>query len=113
MNSESLPLEVDCQTVNAKLQAGEDFLLLDCREPDEHQIAHIPAATLLPMSELMDRAGELEPHRHLPIVEHCHRGGRSMQVALWLRQQGFPQSQSMAGGIDQWAELIDPTVARY
>lgn len=109
----SLPWEVDCRSVKAKLDAGEKFLLLDCREKNEYEIAKIAGATLLPMSELTTRVGEIEAYREQPIVVHCHHGGRSMRVAQWLRQNGFTQAQSMAGGIHQWAEEIEPGLAKY
>lgn len=107
------PLEIDCRSVKNKLDGGDEFLLLDCRERDEHQRVNIAAARLLPMSEIQDRLSELEPFRHAPIVVHCHHGGRSLKVAAWLRQQGFPHAKSMAGGIDQWAVEIDTALARY
>lgn len=109
----TLPLEVDCQTVKARLDAGDDFLLLDCREQDEYALVRIDQATLLPMSQLLARAAELEPHRRRAIVVLCHLGGRSLRVTQWLRQQGFTRAQSMAGGIDQWALDISPGMARY
>jgi rhodanese-related sulfurtransferase len=108
-----LPLEIDCRTTKNKLDAGGDFLLLDCREPDEYATVRIEGAKLVPMSELADRVSELEPFRNHPIVVHCHHGGRSLRVARWLREQGYPQVQSMAGGIDQWAVEIDPKLPRY
>ncbi len=108
-----LPLEIDCQMVKQKLDAGENLLLIDCREADEHAAANIPAAKLLPMSEIADRLGELDPHRADAIIVHCHMGGRSLRVAGWLRDQGFPLAQSLAGGIDAWSQEIDPTVPRY
>jgi rhodanese-related sulfurtransferase len=46
-------------------------------------------------------------------VVHCHHGGRSLRVAHWLREQGFANAQSMAGGIDRWSQEIDPSVPRY
>ncbi len=107
------PLEIDCLGVKRKLDAGEEFLLVDCRERDEHQLVHLPAARLLPLSELAERVHELEPHRNREIVIHCHHGGRSMKMTVWLRQQGFGNARSMAGGIDEWAEKIDPTLPRY
>ncbi len=110
----SLPsLEIDCRAVQQKLTAGEDFLLLDCREADEYAVAKIAQGKLIPMSEITERLGEIEPYRQRPIVVYCHVGGRSLRVALWLREQGFSQSQSMAGGIEQWSEEIDPAVPRY
>jgi rhodanese-related sulfurtransferase len=113
MSPKSTPLEIDCQAVENKLAAGGDFVLIDCREPDEYDIVHIEGAKLLPMSELMARVAELEPYRKHEMAIHCHHGGRSKQVAQWLRGQGFDQAQSMAGGIDQWARDIDPALSRY
>jgi rhodanese-related sulfurtransferase len=110
---DSLPVEVAPIEVKEMLDSKADFLLLDCREADEHAAVHIGQAMLLPMSELAGRVSELEPHRQRRIVVHCHRGGRSLRVANWLRQQGFAGAQSMAGGIDQWAVEIDPTLPRY
>jgi rhodanese-related sulfurtransferase len=107
------PLEIDVRTVAAKLSAAEKFLLLDCREPDEYNRVHIAGALLLPMSELDQRVGELASHRDREIVVHCHHGGRSLRVTRWLREQGFPNVQSMAGGIDAWSLEIDPSLPRY
>jgi rhodanese-related sulfurtransferase len=109
----SLPWEVDVRAVDAMRRAQEPFLLLDCREPDEHATAQIVGAELIPMSELAERIGELAERQQDRIVVHCHHGGRSLRVARWLRNQGFDRVQSMAGGIDQWSQEIDPNVPRY
>jgi rhodanese-related sulfurtransferase len=111
--SESIPLEIDCRATADRLRRGEKLLLLDCREQDEYAVAHIDGALLIPIGQLRARLAELEPYRALPLVVHCHHGGRSLRAALWLRGQGFDQAQSMAGGIDQWAVEIDPGLARY
>ncbi|MBS0265467.1 MAG: rhodanese-like domain-containing protein [Planctomycetes bacterium] len=108
-----IPLEIDCQTVKSMLDTGADFLFVDCREADEYQRAHIATAQLVPMSAIQERLGELEPHRNREIVVHCHHGGRSLRVTNWLRGQGFENVKSMAGGIDQWSQQIDPSVPRY
>jgi rhodanese-related sulfurtransferase len=108
---EHLPIEVSCQDVRDLQQ--EKFLLLDCREPDEHAAAAISGSLLIPMSELRDRVAELNPHRDARIIVHCHHGARSLRVAAFLRQQGFSHAQSMAGGIDEWSLTIDPSVPRY
>jgi len=107
------PLEIDCPTVKARLDAGDEFVLIDCREPNEYETAHIEGAVLLPMSEIQDRVDELEPHREQDIIIHCHHGGRSLHVAMWMREQGFDRVQSMVGGIDDWSQQIDPSVPRY
>ncbi len=108
-----LPLETDIQTVKQLLDDSADFLLLDSREQNEYDVAKIEGASLLPMSEIQQRVGELQEKKDEHIVVHCHHGGRSLQVAQWLQQQGFSKVQSMAGGIDQWSLQIDDTVKRY
>lgn len=115
MNSvpDTYPLEIDVRSVKSLLDAQDDFLLLDCREPDEHELVHIAGAKLLPMNETPSRLGELEPHRDRRIVVHCHFGGRSLQVVQWLRNQGFDNVQNMTGGIDAWSVQIDPSLSRY
>ena len=111
--SNELPIETDVPTVAAMLKNGDDFLLLDVREQDEHDIAKIDGSTLLPMSELRARVSELDEHRNRLIVVHCHHGGRSMRVTNALKEMGFPKVQNLAGGIDHWSQEIDSSVARY
>jgi rhodanese-related sulfurtransferase len=113
MTESDLPIEISCREVAARRNVEADLVLLDCRERDEYQRVYIERATLLPMSETAARAAELEPLRGRAIVVYCHLGGRSFQVATWLRQQGFRQVQSMAGGIDAWAVEVEPGMVRY
>ena len=114
MNSpETLPIETDVQTLDELRKAKADFLLLDVREASEYENCRIEGSTLLPMSELGERLAELDAHRDRHIVIHCHRGGRSMRVTQYLRQQGFANAQNLAGGIDAWSLSIDPEVPRY
>ena len=113
MSSSNEPIEVSIPEVKELRDAGADFLFIDCREPDEHAIAAIGGAQLLPMSQLTERVSELAGNEERLIVIHCHKGGRSLRVANWLRQQGFGRAQSMAGGIDQWATDVEPGMARY
>jgi rhodanese-related sulfurtransferase len=64
------------------------------------------------MGEVAARAHqELDPDERLLIV--CHHGIRSMNVAVWLRNQGFEQAQSVRGGISAWSAEVDPSVPRY
>lgn len=113
MSAQEVPVEINCATVKARLDAGDPFVFLDCRESSEYDAVRIEGATLLPMSEMAERVGELEEHRNSDIIIHCHHGGRSLRVANWLRQQGFSKAQSMAGGIDVWAVEIEPGMPRY
>ncbi len=108
-----LPIDIDVSAVKQMQDRGEDFVLLDVRNPDEHATASIAGAQLLPMNELQNRLSELEPHKSSRIVVHCHHGGRSLRVTHFLRQQGYSQVQNMAGGIDAWSQQVDAKVPRY
>ena len=96
-----------------RLPDGRPPLLLDCRGPDEHAIARIEGAVLIPMNELPERLAELERWRDGAIIVHCHHGVRSLRVAGFLQERGFPRVQSMRGGIDAWSVEVDPSVPRY
>jgi len=106
-------LEISCQDVKKQQDAGQEFLLLDCREQSEYDHVHLAGATLLPMSEITERVSEIEQHRETPVVVYCHHGARSLRVAQWLDNQGFKDVKSMAGGIDVWSLEIDPALPRY
>ena len=108
-----LPLEISCYDTSRWMETDDQPLLLDCREADEFALVAIAGAKFLPMSEIQSRAGELRAYKQAPIVVFCHHGMRSAQVTQWLREQGFNQVQSMAGGIDRWAVEIDPSMKRY
>jgi rhodanese-related sulfurtransferase len=85
---------------------------IDVREPWEFATAQIPGSVLMPMGEVPSRAHqELDPDERLVIL--CHHGARSLNTAVWLRNQGFEQAQSLRGGIDAWSAEVDPSVARY
>ncbi len=112
-DSDQPKLEIDTQQVKARLDSGESFLLLDCREQAEYDLVHIEKSMLLPMSELQARLDELDDYRDTSVVVYCHLGGRSLQVTHWLRQQGFQDVVSMAGGIDAWSQAVDSEKPRY
>ena len=92
--------------------AKNGFVLLDVREPWEHEEARIEGSILMPMGDVPSRAHqELDPESH--IVAVCHHGVRSMSVTAWLRDQGFERAQSLRGGIDAWSAEVDSLVPRY
>ncbi|MGD0730383.1 MAG: rhodanese-like domain-containing protein [Terracidiphilus sp.] len=86
--------------------------LIDVREPWEFATARIAGSLPMPMGDLPSRAHqELDPDERLVVV--CHHGVRSMNVTVWLRNQGFEQAQSLRGGIDAWSAEVDSSVQRY
>ena len=104
--------EITAEVFAAMRQNPDPPLLLDVREPWEFKTASLPESTLMPMGEVSSRAHqELDPDQ--PIVVLCHHGMRSLSVTMWLRNQGFEHVQSLAGGIDRWSRVIDPSVPRY
>ncbi len=92
-------------------EEGRDLVLVDVREPHEWEIAHIEGATLIPLNQLPERLSELDGHAE--IVTHCHHGARSMKALEILKGAGFGKVRSLAGGIDSWAERVEPRLARY
>ncbi len=112
-----LPLEISCHEVKKRLASDKKPLLIDCREPSEHAIVNLSEARLVPMQQIPSSLDKLksaaEENASNDLIVYCHHGMRSAQTAMWLRENGFPQAQSMAGGIEAWALEIDPTIARY
>jgi len=107
-----MDLEITPEDVRKLREQGEGLTVLDVREPWEHQTARIEGAKLIPMGDVPSRAHqELDPDEHIVVV--CHHGVRSLNVANWLRQQGFEHAQSMRGGIDQWSRRVDAKVPVY
>ena len=104
--------EITPEEVKGKLDATEPFTLLDGREPWEFETARIEGAKLMPMGDVPSRAHqELDPEDQIIVV--CHHGVRSMNVTVWLRQQGFEKVRSMRGGIDAWSRRVDGRVPVY
>ncbi|HNP70781.1 MAG TPA: rhodanese-like domain-containing protein [Kouleothrix sp.] len=100
------------EQVHEKLQRGDDFRLIDVREPHEHAVARIEGAELLPLSRANEWVGTLPADQE--IVFFCHHGGRSAQVAAFLAgQRGFGRVANMLGGINEWSIRVDPAIARY
>jgi rhodanese-related sulfurtransferase len=105
--------EVHPAEVKSCLTRGQEMLLLDVRRLPEWQAAKIAGATLIPLQELEGRAGEIAAWKEKPVVVYCHHGVRSMRGAAFLRNLGFKNVHSMAGGIEAWSLIVDPAVPRY
>ena len=103
--------EIDVKEVKAKLDRGDNFVLIDVREPHEYQICNIPGAKLIPLGEVPQAVGELDPNAD--IVIHCKSGMRSAKACGILRQAGFQHVRNMKGGILAWSDQVDPSVPKY
>ncbi|MEW5755414.1 MAG: rhodanese-like domain-containing protein [Pseudomonadota bacterium] len=91
--------------------AEEHPVLLDVREPWEFKICALADSQNVPMSSITRNLDKLDPARKTVVI--CHHGMRSMQVALYLEQNGFSDVINLTGGIDRWASEIDRTMPRY
>lgn len=90
---------------------GRSPLLLDVREPWEHELCRLPGSLLIPMNEVPGRVRELDVEADIVVI--CHHGVRSMQVAMYLENNGFGSVRNLTGGIDAWAHEVDPSMPKY
>ena len=95
----ALPAEISVTDAAAKRDAGA--FILDVRQPDEWNIVHIPGATLIPLDKLEARLNEVPKDKEVVVV--CRSGNRSKQGRDILKNAGFTQVTSMAGGMTQWS----------
>jgi adenylyltransferase/sulfurtransferase len=98
--------------VKALLDANEDIIFVDVREPHEWEIVDISAATHhIPKGQILEHLGELDTARE--IIVYCKTGGRSADVTATLREHGYSKAKNMMGGITAWAKQIDPSLPTY
>ena len=106
------PDEVSVQEMKRALDDPKlGIKVIDVRDPDEYQIAHVDGVPLFPLGDLPKLFPELDPNQQYYI--HCKSGVRSLKALRFLKEQGFKYVKSVKGGISAWAEEIDPSVARY
>jgi adenylyltransferase/sulfurtransferase len=103
--------ELSVEDLKARLDAGEQPLVIDVREAWELDISKLPFAKHVPMAQLPDRVGDFDSAT--PIIVMCRSGGRSMQVARFLESRGFRSVSNLTGGILAWGERIDPSLRPY
>jgi len=86
-------------------------MVLDVREPWEHQICRLPDSVLMPMRTIPARLAELDPSADTVVV--CHHGVRSFQVAVFLERAGFARLHNLSGGVDAWAKTVETSMPVY
>lgn len=104
-------MHITPEELKAKLDRGERIVLLDVREEVEYEICHLENAELIPLSKLPENVNKLSLVDE--IVAYCHTGSRSSLATKFLRDLGFTRVRNLAGGIDAWAERVDPSMPRY
>jgi sulfur-carrier protein adenylyltransferase/sulfurtransferase len=112
MDDAGCPLQLSVQETRQLLTATPArTLLVDVREPYEVEICQVAGAELIPMRQIPASLSRLPKDRHLLIL--CHSGSRSMRVTEYLRANGYPAVSNVAGGINAWADEIEPAMRRY
>jgi rhodanese-related sulfurtransferase len=104
-------MQISAKEVNERLGRGDRLLLVDVREQWEYDLSKIPGAKLIPLGTLPANLNTLLDADE--VICYCHHGMRSLDAAVWLRQQGVESAKSMAGGIERWSVEVDPQVPRY
>jgi rhodanese-related sulfurtransferase len=97
--------------LKARLDRHEPVVLLDVRQDWETRLCRLENSTHIPIEEIELRVDELNPEDE--IVVYCHQGIRSAAVAEYLRQLGFRNVKNLVGGLDHWAQTVDPSMPRY
>ena len=111
--------EISVRKVAQKLSKAGNFIILDVRETWETALAGLKdeRVRLAPMSELAHTGTDALPpeasEKGAEIIVICHHGSRSAEVTAWLSGQGWSKVCSMAGGLEAFAEEIDPSIGRY
>jgi len=103
--------QVSPRELKSRLDAGEQPVILDVREPWEIAVASLPGAVHIPLRDLARRVAELDASRDVVVM--CQSGGRSQQAAQFLATRGFARVSNLDGGILAWSRDVDPTVALY
>jgi adenylyltransferase/sulfurtransferase len=99
--------------LKAKADAGEDFFLVDVREPAEWEIVSIPGATLIPKGEFLNGNALGDMPQDKEIVVYCKSGIRSAEVLAVLKNSGLANSVHVQGGVIAWANQVDPSLPTY
>jgi rhodanese-related sulfurtransferase len=103
--------EIEPLELRRRQEGGEHITVLDVREPWEIEIASLPGTLNIPLNELPDRLGELDPKSELIVM--CKSGARSRRAAAYLQSRGFERVANLTGGINAWARDIQPDLPSY
>ena len=98
-------MNITVQELKKKMEAGEEFVLIDVREPYEHQEFNI-GGTLIPMGNLPNSLDDLAKHKNEEVILYCRSGNRSGMAQQFLIQNGFKNVLNLTGGMLSWADVF-------
>jgi adenylyltransferase/sulfurtransferase len=104
--------EITATELKRRLDSGDDLQIIDVREPHEYDTARLEDSKLIPLGQVLNRMGEIDPSRE--TVVHCKLGGRSAKAIEALKRAGFAgRLLNLKGGITAWSDEVDPSVPKY
>lgn len=104
--------QITATELKQKMDNGEDFQLIDVRQPDEYAFAKIEGAKLIPLGEIMQRMGEIDPTKE--VIMQCKSGGRSARAIEAMERAGYKGNlKNLKGGITAWSNEVDPSIPKY
>lgn len=103
--------QISAIELKTRIQNEPQLFLLDVREPNEFEYARIENSVLIPLNQIPQRLGELNPQQEMVVI--CHHGIRSRQACMYLVNSGFKNVINLTGGIDAWSCECDSSVPRY
>ncbi|PRY01990.1 adenylyltransferase/sulfurtransferase MoeZ [Allonocardiopsis opalescens] len=108
LGSTITPLEL-----KEKIDRGDDFVLVDVREPNEYEIVRIPGSVLIPKGEFLNGEALSKLPQDRQVVLHCKSGGRSAEALAVLKGAGFADAVHVGGGVLGWIKQVDPSLPAY
>ena len=104
--------EITATELKQRLDRGDDLQIIDVREQKEYDVARLENSKLIPLAQIVNRMGEIDPGRE--TVVHCKLGGRSAKAIEALKAAGFKgRLVNLKGGITAWSDEVDPSVPKY
>lgn len=96
--------EINAKELKDKIDSGEKFYFIDCREQQEWDEAHVPGSTLLPLSEFQEKFESVLTEKDASIAILCRSGKRSMNACMFLLSKGYSDLNNVEGGILSWID---------
>lgn len=103
--------QITPEGLKLRLDKHDPITVVDVRDPWEVQICRLENSLHMPMEEIPFRIDELNPEDEFVVV--CHQGVRSAAISDWMERQGYLRVSNLAGGLDAWARMVDPSMRRY
>jgi adenylyltransferase/sulfurtransferase len=103
--------EMTVEELKQARDRGDALVLVDVREPREFAISDLPGSVKIPLGTLQQNLDKVPKDKD--VVVYCRSGARSAQAVQFLHANGYPKARNLVGGINRWADAIDPSMAKY